>query len=57
VGITFVDSLISFNSKKLRTVDRSNAEALYRAMAATVAELTWYRHLLKELGMIVGPSK
>jgi len=42
-------SLISWKSKKQRIVSRFSAEVEYRAMAATVSELTWLRFLLFDL--------
>jgi len=42
-------SLISWKSKKQSIVSRSSTEAEYRAMAATVFELTWLRFLLSDL--------
>ncbi|XP_071723249.1 uncharacterized mitochondrial protein AtMg00810-like [Rutidosis leptorrhynchoides] len=45
------DSLISWRSRKQKTVSRSSAEAEYRSMADTVAELMWIRGILQELGV------
>uniref|UniRef100_A0A3Q7IW65 CCHC-type domain-containing protein n=1 Tax=Solanum lycopersicum TaxID=4081 RepID=A0A3Q7IW65_SOLLC len=43
------DSIISWKSKKQKTVSRSSAEAEYRSLAALVAELIWLAGLLNEL--------
>lgn len=43
------DSLISWSSKRQRTVSRSSAEAEYCGVAHAVAETTWIRQLLQEL--------
>ncbi|CAL1399245.1 unnamed protein product [Linum trigynum] len=41
---------VSWRTKKQRVVARSSVEAEYRAMASTVSEIIWLRHLLTELG-------
>ncbi|XP_070017744.1 uncharacterized mitochondrial protein AtMg00810-like [Nicotiana sylvestris] len=43
--------LISLKSKKQSTISKSSAEAEYRSLASTVAEITWIISLLKELGV------
>lgn len=40
---------MSWSSKHQHTVSRSSAEAEYRAVANTVAEVSWLRQLLHEL--------
>ncbi|XP_043714507.1 uncharacterized mitochondrial protein AtMg00810-like [Telopea speciosissima] len=42
---------ISWSAKKQSTVSRSSTEAEYRAMASTIAELTWLTFLLWDLGI------
>ena len=43
------DSLVSWSSKRQTTVSRSSAEAEYRAIANSISECSWLRHLLGEL--------
>jgi hypothetical protein len=43
-------TLVSWNSKRQQTVSRSSAEAEYRVVANGVAEASWLRQLLQELG-------
>ncbi|KAH0706956.1 hypothetical protein KY289_012032 [Solanum tuberosum] len=47
------DSPIIWKSKKHTTVSKSSAEAEYRSLASTVAELVWIIGLMKELGVDV----
>ncbi|GKB09776.1 putative RNA-directed DNA polymerase, partial [Tanacetum coccineum] len=47
----FGSNLISWTARKQRTVSRSSTEAEYKALADTVAELTWLQALLNELGI------
>ena len=44
-------SLISWRSKRQKTVSLSSAEAEYRAMTGAYCELTWLRYLLRDLGL------
>ncbi|GKC78699.1 retrovirus-related pol polyprotein from transposon TNT 1-94 [Tanacetum coccineum] len=44
-------NLISWTARKQRTVSHSSTEAEYKALADTVAELTWLQALLNELGI------
>ncbi|KAE8700094.1 vinorine synthase-like [Hibiscus syriacus] len=45
------NSLVSWKSKKQNVIARSSAEAEYRSMATTTAELTWLNGLANELGL------
>ena len=45
-------SLISWRSKRQKTVSLSSAEAEYRAMSGACCELTWLRYLLRDLGIL-----
>ncbi|XP_019057758.1 PREDICTED: uncharacterized protein LOC109116562 [Tarenaya hassleriana] len=45
------DSLITWKSKKQKTVSRSSVESEYRAMAQATSELIWVSGLLRELGV------
>ena len=45
-------SLISWRSKRQKTVSLSSAEAEYRAMTGTCCELSWLRYLLRDLGLL-----
>ncbi|XP_021995240.1 uncharacterized mitochondrial protein AtMg00810-like [Helianthus annuus] len=47
------DNLILWSSKRQPTISRSSAEAEYRGVANTVAELSWIRNLLLELHLPV----
>ena len=44
------DNLISWSSKRQATISRSSAEAEYHGVANAVAETSWLRNLLLELG-------
>ncbi|XP_019197088.1 PREDICTED: uncharacterized protein LOC109190944 [Ipomoea nil] len=45
------DNLISWQSRKQRTVARSSTEAEYKVLADVAAEVTWVVSLLRELGL------
>ncbi|GJU41602.1 retrovirus-related pol polyprotein from transposon TNT 1-94 [Tanacetum coccineum] len=48
-SIYLISNLISWTTRKQRTVSRSFTEAEYKALADTVAEHTWLQALLNEL--------
>lgn len=53
----FVDSQLSWKSKKEIVVARSSAEAEYRALADTTSEIILLRCLLKDMGLTLsGPT-
>ncbi|KAF5468349.1 hypothetical protein F2P56_012507 [Juglans regia] len=43
--------IISWSSKKQKTVARSSTEAEYKSLSSTAAELIWLQTMLKELGI------
>ena len=45
--------LISWRTKKQKTVSKSSAEAEYRSMSSTASELVWVEGLLKDLDLPV----
>ncbi|BBN67442.1 transposable element gene [Prunus dulcis] len=47
--VYFGSNLISWSSKKQKTVSRSSTEAEYRQLAYTAAELSWLRSLFRDL--------
>nr|XP_016463511.1 PREDICTED: uncharacterized mitochondrial protein AtMg00810-like [Nicotiana tabacum] len=51
--LKYMQSLISWKSKKQSTMSKSSVEAEFRSMASTVAELSWLMGLFKELGINV----
>ncbi|GJV96342.1 integrase [Tanacetum coccineum] len=50
-AIYLSSNLISWIAHKQRTVSSSSTEAEYKALADTVADLTWLQALLNELGI------
>ncbi|GJU13012.1 gag/pol polyprotein [Tanacetum coccineum] len=50
-AIYLCSNIISWTACKQRTVSRSSTESKYKALADTVAELTWLQALLHELGI------
>ncbi|XP_019172510.1 PREDICTED: uncharacterized protein LOC109167895 [Ipomoea nil] len=49
--VFFGSKLISWVSRKQRTVARSSTEAEYKGLVDVCAEVTWVMSLLRELGM------
>ncbi|XP_019151962.1 PREDICTED: uncharacterized protein LOC109148682 [Ipomoea nil] len=45
-------NLLSWGSRKQRTVARSSTEVEYKALADVAAEVTWIRSLLREIGLL-----
>lgn len=45
------NSMISWKTKKQKTVSRSSCEAEYRSLAATVCELLWISYILRDLNV------
>ncbi|KAD7477841.1 hypothetical protein E3N88_00977 [Mikania micrantha] len=45
------NNLVSWSARKQRTVSRSSTESEYKALANTIAELTWLEVLLSELNV------
>ncbi|CAN6690391.1 unnamed protein product [Malus baccata var. baccata] len=46
-------NLVSWSSKKQKTVSRSSSEAEYRQLAYTAAELSWFRSLFRDLHLLL----
>lgn len=53
-AVYFEDNLISWLSRKQRTVARSSTEAKYKGLADVSVEVTWVVSLLRELGLDSG---
>lgn len=50
-AVFFESSLISWSSRKQRTVAQSSTEAEYKTIADATAEITWLQSLLRKLGV------
>lgn len=46
-------NIVSWRSTRQKSMSRSSTEAEYKALANADAELTWLKHLLQELGIII----
>jgi hypothetical protein len=56
LGVLYVflgPNLISWSSRKQRTVARSSTESEYRTLATTAAELIWLQSMLRDLGIFL----
>lgn len=51
--ILFGGTLISWKSKKQKTISRSSAEVEYRSLAYLTSEIVWIKQLLNELKIVV----
>jgi hypothetical protein len=51
------NNMLSWGAKKQATVSRSTAEAEYRVVASTTAELMWFLNLLQSIGYCLPPLK
>lgn len=51
--VYFGSNLIIWGTKKQHTVSRSSAEAEYRALAHTAADIQWLLYLFRELGISI----
>ena len=51
------NNMLSWGAKKQATVSRFIAEAEYRALASTIAELMWFMNLLQSIGYCLPPPK
>ena len=45
------NDLVSWKAKKQNTVSKSSAEAEFKSMDTTVAEIVWLKGLFRELGV------
>lgn len=44
-------NLVSWRSKKQGVVSQSSTESGYRALALSICEIIWIRHILTEIGL------